>query len=53
MSQVGFLKTKQEGAVVSLPFLPALIGMLRFEHPNLIFPGLGKPERMTCTHYYT
>ncbi len=53
MNQVGFSKTNQEGAVASFPFLPALIGMLRFQHPNLIFPGLGKPERMICTHYYT
>ncbi len=53
MNQVGSSKTNQEGAVASFPFLPGLIGMLRFQHPNLIFPGLGKPERMICTHYYT
>ena len=53
MNQVGSSKTNQEGAVVSLPFLHGLIGMLQFQHPNLIFPGLGKPERMICTHYYT
>ena len=54
----GFFKDKpgRRGCIISVPswfILPGLIGMLRFQRPNLIFPGLGKPERMICTHYYT